>query len=79
MLSFELIRHSKKNRPEPVLFLVAPTGVEPVISGMKTQRPRPLDDGAERGKRESNAFPLTERGAHIAKQYGAEMIAALKQ
>src|SRR3989338_7465597 len=24
---------------------VPPTGVEPVISGMKTQRPRPLDDG----------------------------------
>lgn len=26
---------------------VTPAGVEPAISGMKAQRPRPLDDGAK--------------------------------
>ena len=30
--------------------MVTPAGFEPAISGMKTQYPRPLDDGAKKIK-----------------------------
>lgn len=41
-------------RKHGLLFFAVPTGVEPVISWMKTRRPRPLDDGTN-----SNILRLT--------------------
>lgn len=41
--------------------MVAPTGFEPVISGMKTRRPRPLDDSA--------AHVVSYEGAYVGCKY----------